>query len=322
MSNIQNQIKLWWSVIRPKTLFASLCPVVAGILLCSTANTACSTLSSQIDTCNTQHIAYYILCAILLICSVSLQVLSNLINDYYDYKKGADKKGRIGFKRALAEGLVSEKQMLKAIKITLAIALLTGLFLVIKGGLPILLIGITAILFAWLYTATHFSLSYLGIADIFCFLYYGIFAVAGTFYLCSIEHGEWRISNTENTAYDVLHTTSIWCVGAVCGLISMTVLMINNLRDTDDDRIAGKKTLPVRFGKKTCEYMLLIYSLLMLILTFTAFGLSFTNLIFIPAFMLYQQVASAQGKEYNKCLFKAGKLNLFFVLLLALEVFL
>ena len=308
MSKILNQIKLWWSIIRPKTLFASICPVIAGVFL-------------SVDK-HMLHTTYYILIATLLLCAVSLQVLSNLINDYYDYKKGTDKKGRVGFKRALAEGVVLIDQMRKAIYITLAIALLSGLFLVIKGGLPILLIGVTAIIFAWLYTATRFSLSYLGIADIFCFLYYGIFAVAGTYYLYSMENVVWSISNIGNTTYYILHTTSIWCVGAVCGLISMTVLMINNLRDIEDDMVAGKKTLPVRFGKKTGEYMLLIYSLLMLVLTFAAFGLSFTNLIFIPAFMLYQEVATAQGEQYNKCLFKAGKLNLFFVILLALEVFL
>ncbi|MBO6118418.1 MAG: 1,4-dihydroxy-2-naphthoate octaprenyltransferase [Bacteroidales bacterium] len=308
-------IKLWWSIIRPKTLFASVCPVIAGILLCHAEKKACG-ISSMSCT------AYFILCAILLLCSVSLQVLSNLINDYYDYKKGTDKKGRIGFKRALAEGTVSINQMRNAIYITLAIALLTGLVLIIKGGLPILLIGITAILFAWLYTATRFSLSYLGIADIFCFLYYGIFAVAGTVYLLIDGGSNWNMSNMLHTTHYILHTTSIWCVGAVCGLISMTVLMINNIRDIDDDRNAGKKTLPVRLGKKTCEYILLIYSLLMLASTFAVFGLSFTNLIFIPAFMLYQEVVSAQGDAYNKCLFKAGKLNLFFTVLLCLEVLL
>ncbi|MBR1626283.1 MAG: 1,4-dihydroxy-2-naphthoate octaprenyltransferase [Bacteroidales bacterium] len=302
-----NHIKLWWNIIRPKTLFASACPVVAGVLL----------------SCNlfTQYCTISITCCITLLCALGLQILSNLINDYYDYKKGSDRKGRIGFKRALAEGEVSIEQMKKAVYITLIIVAISGLFLVIKGGLPVLFIGVSAVLFAWLYTATRFSLSYLGIADIFCFLYYGIFAVFGTVYLCGTGN---TICNTENTLHSLqttLHASSVWLTGAVCGLISMTVLMINNLRDIEDDKLVQKKTLPVRFGKTTCEYIVLLYAIAMLVCTFVAFGLSLTNIIFIPAFMLYQEICAAKGKQYNTCLFKAGLLNIFFVILLALEVF-
>jgi 1,4-dihydroxy-2-naphthoate polyprenyltransferase len=289
-----SEIKKWWNIIRPKTLFASLCPVLTALFL--------SLNQTRFEG------GTILIFVIVLLCALSLQILSNLINDYYDYKKGADKKGRVGFKRALAEGVIRVDQVRRAIYLTLATSILLGIVLICFGGIPILLIGVSAIIFAWLYTATNHSLSYLGIADVFCFLYYGIFAVCGTYYLL--------------TDMPLFSSKSVVCVGAICGLISMMVLMINNLRDIEDDRQVGKKTLPVRFGKRFGEYAILLYSLLMLVLSFLAFGLSLINIIFIPAYMLYQEIATASGDQYNKCLFKAGLLNLFFVFLLLLEVLL
>lgn len=293
-SLILKSIKKWWDIIRPKTLFASICPVIAGLLFALKQSSNYSEI--------------FLRFIIILTCAVSLQVLSNLINDYYDYKKGADKKGRNGFKRALAEGCVTINEIKKSIYTTLAISICSGAILSFYGGWPILLIGITAILFAWLYTATNYSLSYLGIADIFCLLYYGILAVLGSHYLL--------------TDKDLFSDITVLYVGMICGLISMIVLMINNIRDIDDDKSANKKTFPVRFGKKIGETMILIYSLIILTLSFLAFGLSFTNIIFIPTFMLYHEVSSAQGQQYNKLLFKAGLLNVFFILLLLLEIML
>ncbi|MCQ2370206.1 MAG: UbiA family prenyltransferase, partial [Paludibacteraceae bacterium] len=113
-----SKILIWLKIIRPQTLFASICPVLVGLII-----TPYITTSYAIVT---------------LLCAVSLQVLSNLINDYYDYVRGSDKKGRIGFSRALAEGIVSKKQMLSACVITLCISILTGLYLIMRGGLPIL----------------------------------------------------------------------------------------------------------------------------------------------------------------------------------------
>ncbi len=299
-------LRLWWRIIRPKTLFASICPVIAaGLLLFE---------NKDVEYIGVATVIVFI---VTLLSALSLQVLSNLINDYYDFKKGSDKKGRVGFKRALAEGLVTPLQMKKAIYITLGVAVLTGALLVVVGGLPIVLIGISAIVFAWLYTATSHSLSYLGIADVFCFLYYGVFAVLGAKYLvdCTMmTDTSWLWHNTASVNKSTL------CVGAICGMISMMVLMINNLRDIEDDKAVNKKTIPVRFGKKFGESLLLMYSIFVLSLSFYAFGLSFTNLLFIPFFVIYQKITVAQGDTYNQLLFKSGQLNLLFVLLLALEI--
>ena len=118
------------------------------------------------------------------------------------------------------------------------IALILGAVLCYIGGWVIVVIGITAILFAWLYTATPYSLSYLGIADVFVFLYYGVIATWGTV---------WLLFKAAGQELDFGETMPVYA-GAVCGLISMCVLFINNIRDMDDDRLVGKRTIPVRFG--------------------------------------------------------------------------
>ncbi len=277
---------LWFRIVRPQTLFASLVPVLVGII--AVKNSGTETVAS-----------WPVLTAILTgVCAVGLQILSNLINDWYDFVRGTDKAGRAGFKRALAEGEVSGRQMLIAICIDLAVVLSTGLYLVFVGRWAILLIGLTALLFAWLYTATSHSLSYLGIADIFVFLYYGVIASAGTAYLLTKQF-----------------VPQAFFAGAVCGLISMGVLMINNLRDIEDDRTVGKRTLPVRFGKRAAEVVMLVEELLMPVFAYLAFGFSPSMFIVIPVLVLYAAVLRAQGSQYNKCLLATGLMNVLYLVL-------
>ena len=281
------KILLWLRIIRPQTLFASLVPVLVGLIIAPGSQPS-GTFELNALTA-----------VITVICALSLQILSNLINDYYDFIRGSDKAGRAGFKRALAEGEVSVEQMRRACFITLAVALITGLYLVIEGGWPILLAGVTAIIFAWLYTATSHSLSYLGIADIFVFLYYGVIASCGTTYL-----------QTHTFCLTSFHA------GAVCGLISMCVLMINNLRDIESDRAAGKRTLPVRLGKHGAEAVMAVEVLLMPLFAYLAFGISIPMLIGPAAIILFAAVLKAKGAQYNKCLLCTGLMNVLYYILI------
>ncbi|MBQ0056118.1 MAG: 1,4-dihydroxy-2-naphthoate octaprenyltransferase [Bacteroidales bacterium] len=283
------QIFLWLRIIRPQTLPASLCPVLVALMMTS---------SGDID--GTRNLV----AAITIVCALSLQILSNLINDYYDFRRGADTQGRKGFRRALAEGEVSERQMKAACLITLGVCVLCGLYLVTVGGLVILSIGVSAILFAWLYTATDYSLSYLGIADIFVFLYYGVIASSGTYYL--IEHS---------------FTWPVFFAGGVCGLISMCVLLINNLRDMDDDRRVGKRTLPVRFGRIAGLALMCAVVLLLPVSAYLAFGLSLPMAVIIPGICLFIAVCRIKGKTLNKCLLAAGLTNVFYTLLVMFSIF-
>lgn len=274
-------IILWFKIIRPHTLFASFCPVLVGLMA--------------------EGVSSWGVAAVTLLCALSLQILSNLINDYYDFRRGADKAGRVGPSRPLAEGKVTEVQMLRAVFVTLVLCLVSGLYLVFRGGWPILLIGLASLLFAWLYTATRFALSYLGIADVFVFLFYGVVASAGTAYL-----------QMRGFSWTAFHA------GAVCGLISMCLLIINNLRDIDDDRAAGKRTFPVRFGKRAGEIGMLVVVLLMPLFAWLAFGLDWPMLVVFPALALFVAVLRAEGSQYNRLMLGAGFVNLVYTALCAL----
>lgn len=288
---------LWLKIIRPQTLFASLCPVIVALVMSMAHNAQCTMHSWMVAICTA-------------LCALGLQILSNLINDYYDFVRGLDQKGRVGFKRALAEGLVTVQQIRLACIITLIICIGLGLYLVLQGGWVILGIGLTAILFAWLYTATNHSLSYLGIADIFVFLYYGIIAGFGTMWL---QDPVWNPSS--------LYTRVIAATG-VNGLISMCVLITNNLRDIDSDRQAGKRTFPVRFGKRAGELGMLVIVLLMPVLAWIGFRHWLPLFVVFPALALYVKLTRAQGREYNKCLLYAGLINVWYTILVIITVLL
>jgi len=287
------RLLLWLRIIRPQTLFASLCPVLVGLMVTHQFVGRVEPLTAFVTAS----------------CALALQILSNLINDYYDFKRGTDKKGRVGFKRALAEGTVTENEMRTACYFFLAASLVLGAVLCYIGGWVIMAIGITAILFAWLYTATPYSLSYLGIADIFVFLYYGVIASWGTVWLQYKQVGQ---------AFEWSLLTPVYA-GAVCGLISMCVLAINNIRDVEDDRMVGKRTIPVRVGKWAALALLAVIVLLMPLFAALAFGLSWAIAVIIPACFLYYKVLKAEGTQYNKCLLMAGIVNLIYVCLVWLS---
>ncbi len=278
----------WFKIIRPQTLFAALCPVVAGLLIAADERSLNG-----------------IIAAFTIFSALSLQVFCNLINDYYDFVKGADKAGRHGNARALAEGTVGLKEIRMAIFITLAFVLLSGAFLIFKGGLPIIIIGVSSIFFAYLYTATSHSLAYLGIADLFVLVYFGLLAVGGTVYL-----------QTGNFSTQSLLT------GAVCGSISTCVLIVNNIRDRADDKAVNKKTFVVRFGLKAGYGEMLFFILLALTCTLYCYSLSWNSLIILPLATLFIMTLKAKGSQYNRCLLFAGLNNLIFVILTAITLLL
>lgn len=299
------KVLLWVRICRPQTLFASLVPVLIALL--------CVSRCSLIDG---------LVAAVTLVCALSLQILSNLINDYYDYIRGTDKAGRAGFKRALAEGEVTKKSMRNACIIAAGVACVLGAYLIFIGELPIIIIGLSALLFAWLYTATSHSLSYLGIADIFVFLYYGVVASCGTAYLQYSALAKYATCYAGPSIMESFYQGGIdsplmqtFFAGGVCGLISMCVLMINNLRDMEGDRLVGKKTLPVRFGKRVGEGLMLVYVILMPVFAYLAFGYTLAMFIVVPAFALWYNVLRAKGAAYNKCLLMTGLLNVLYYIL-------
>ncbi|MCK5000303.1 MAG: 1,4-dihydroxy-2-naphthoate polyprenyltransferase [Anaerohalosphaera sp.] len=211
----QDELKIWIESARPKTLFAALAPVMIGAALAYADG------------------GVHVVSLILIVVSATLiQIGTNLANDYYDFMKGADTADRRGPTRATQAGLVSPVAMRNAFLATFGLAVFVGFFLVLRGGVPILVIGSVSVVCGILYTAGPYPLSYIGIADFFVLVFFGPVAVGGTYYL---QRG------TINPV--------VIAAGLAPGLVSVAILTVNNFRDYETDKTANKKTLVVRFGR-------------------------------------------------------------------------
>ncbi len=165
--------------------------------------------------------------------AVLIQIGTNFSNDYVDFLKGADTDARKGPMRATQAGLVAPETMKRATILAFGLAFAVGLYLVWRGGWPVLAIGIASIAAGIAYTAGRHALAYLGLGDVFVLLFFGPVAVGGTYYV------------------QTLTITPVALVaGLGPGLLSAALLVVNNLRDVDEDRAADKRTLIVRFGTR------------------------------------------------------------------------
>jgi 1,4-dihydroxy-2-naphthoate octaprenyltransferase len=201
-----------------------------------------------------------------LLCALLIQIGTNFANDYYDHIKGADTDERVGFTRASASGLIPADTMWWATALTMGLAFLVGMYLVWHAGWQILVLGILSLIFGYLYTGGPFPLGYNGLGDLFVFLFFGFGAVMGTFYVNALY---WSAS-------------SFWASLAM-GALCTNILVINNLRDVDQDRKVGKRTLGVLFGEQTLK----VEYVLMLLLAFAIpphfyVQLDFSGWVFLP----------------------------------------
>ena len=245
--------KHWLSAARPKTLAAAIVPVLVG------ASIAWYHQLFRADTT-----------AVALFCAFAIQIGTNFANDYFDFVKGADTDDRLGFERATASGLIKPETMKLATICTMLTAFIAGLYLVWVGGWIVLVIGIASLLFGVLYTGGPYPLGYNGLGDIFVFIFFGFVAVMGTYYVNALQ---WT-------------TLSAWAsvpVGALC----VNILVVNNLRDIGQDRIANKRTLGVLFGEQALrlEYISMLgLSFLSLVILFFAYPVTYW--IFLPLLSL------------------------------------
>jgi len=209
------RFQAWVLAARPKTLPAAIAPVLVGSAVAASDG------------------GFSLLPALLaLLCALLIQIGTNLANDYYDFVKGADTEQRIGPVRVVQSGLIPAATVRSAMIFVFVLTFLLGLYLVIIGGWPILAIGLASILFAILYTAGPFPLAYHGLGELFVFLFFGIIAVTGTYYVQALS-------------WSSLALTAAVPIGA----ISTAILVVNNYRDIDSDRLSGKRTLAVRMGR-------------------------------------------------------------------------
>jgi 1,4-dihydroxy-2-naphthoate octaprenyltransferase len=231
-------LKNWLIAIRPKTLTAIVVPVFLGGLY--------SYPKYKINLFSWTTILCF---------GINIQILTNLVNDLFDYRKGSDTKARIGPIRVTQAGLISQKKICIAIIFLTIISLILGLYLIKLGGINLIYLVLASIIFAFAYTAGPFPLAYLGLGEIFVFIFFGPIACGFTFYLLNEKY-----------------LIDTFILGMAPGLISSAILVANNIRDHVEDKNSKKKTLVVRFGPNfgKSEYciFLVLASLIPIILAF------------------------------------------------------
>ena len=296
MENVKtNSIKAWILAARPKTLAAAATPVLLGCALAYTAGTF-------------QWIPA-ILCFLF---AFSMQIDANFINDYYDYLKGSDREDRLGPERACAQGWITLSAMKKGMIFITLLSCFWGLLLLRYCGLEMIPVGLLCVLFAFLYTAGPYPLAYHGWGDVLVIVFFGFVPVGCTYY---------------TMAHDWTWNVTIAC--AACGLVSDLLLMLNNYRDREQDKISGKRTLIVRFGEKAGRYAYLALGILAVgLCAFYAFnGYLMASLLPVLFLILHfttwrEMVRIYQGKALNIVLGKTARNIVVFGLLLSIGLIL
>lgn len=276
-----NSVKAWLLATRPKTLSAAAVPVMIGTAF------AWRNTSEQFN---------WIPAILCLLFAWIMQIDSNLVNDYFDFKKGNDDETRLGPKRACSEGWITSDAMVWGILITTLLGCMTGIPLILYGGLEMVMVGIACIVFCFLYTTLF---SYHGLGDILVLLFFGIIPVCCTYYVCMPLHQQ-------------IPTGEVIASSIACGLAIDALLIVNNYRDIDNDRSNGKITLAVRLGesktRRLYESIGYIAAGIMIILVF--FDLYQIDK-FIPTYAIYliYIILHRQSYQEMKRINKGAKLN-------------
>jgi 1,4-dihydroxy-2-naphthoate octaprenyltransferase len=209
-------VRIWLMAARPRTLPAAIAPVLVGTALAMTVADL--------------RVGGFVAA---LLGAVFIQVGTNLSNDYSDARRGADTEERLGPVRVTAGGLVPPKRVLVATYVTFGLAVTCGAYLVYLAGPILLAIGAASILAGVLYTGGPRPYGYEGLGELFVFLFFGVVAVTGSYYV-----------QTEEVSWEA------FALAVPVGLLASAILVVNNVRDLETDRRAGKRTLAVRLGRQ------------------------------------------------------------------------
>jgi 1,4-dihydroxy-2-naphthoate octaprenyltransferase len=280
--------KAWVAAARPKTLTASISPVLV----------ACG-LTHRMG-------AFKLIPAILcLLVALFAQIASNFANDYFDFKKGADTSERLGQPRAVASGWITPRSMLVATLITLALACLCGCGLLFYSDWRLIFVGITVAIGVLAYSAGPYPLAYNGLGDVCVLLFYGIIPLCFTYYV--------QVGTFSLTAF---------LLSLATGFLSINILLVNNYRDYEQDKTAGKRTSIVIFGLKFGKIFYLVNAILAVILAYPTYlyrntGIGFMFLFFLLLELFtWQDLSRLRGKELNRTLEMTARNVLLFALLL------
>jgi 1,4-dihydroxy-2-naphthoate octaprenyltransferase len=283
--------KIWLLAARPKTLPAAAVPVIVG---------TGAAIGDRV---------FNLLPALAaLIGALLIQIGTNFANDVFDHKKGADTAERLGPLRVTSAGLISSRAMFAGMWLVFGLAMLVGIYLVIVGGLPIVIIGLCSILAGIAYTGGPFPLGYNGLGDIFVFIFFGLVAVCGTYYVQALTL-----------------SATVWWAAVPVGLLATAIIVVNNLRDVKTDKTVGKKTLAVRLGVTAtrAEYIGLV--VLSYVVPVLMWSLGVTNAWVLLAFgslplvfPLVKIIMTVEGRPLNKALGGTARLELVFGILFAI----
>ncbi len=286
-----SSFKIWMLAIRPKTLPAAMGPVVVGTALA---------LGDGVFNFGPAVAA--------LAAALLLQIGSNLANDVFDFIKGTDTKERTGPMRVTQAGLLTPLQVMAGMWVVFALAFLIGTYLIWAGGWPILVIGILSIVAAIAYTGGPFPLGYHGFGEILVFIFFGPVAVCGTYYVQALE----------------LSTVVCWA-SLPMGFLISALLVVNNFRDLETDKTAGKRTVAVRLGPfgAQMEYYLLLIASMAVPLVMYLYGqtsawilVSWLSLPLVPP--LVRDIRTKRGVPLNATLAGTARLGLVFSILFSI----
>lgn len=276
-----NSVKAWLLATRSKTLSAAAVPVMIGTAF------AWRNTSEQFN---------WIPAILCLLFAWIMQIDSNLVNDYFDFKKGNDDETRLGPKRACSEGWITSGAMVWGILITTLLGCMTGIPLILYGGLEMVMVGIACVVFCFLYTTLF---SYHGLGDILVLLFFGIIPVCCTYYVCMPLHQQ-------------IPTGEVIASSIACGLAIDALLIVNNYRDIDNDRSNGKITLAVRLGESKTRrlYESIGYTAAGIMIILVFFDLYQTDKL-IPTYAIYliYIILHRQSYQEMKRINKGAKLN-------------
>jgi 1,4-dihydroxy-2-naphthoate octaprenyltransferase len=289
-------VRIWVMAARPKTLPLGVAPVLVGTALAGYL-----------------HIFHPLRFVAALLGAMFIQIGANLSNDYSDAHRGADTEDRLGPVRVTAGGLVPPRQVLIATYVTFGLAVLCGVYLIAVAGWQLLLIGVASIIAGVLYTGGPRPYGYEGLGEVFVFLFFGIAAVAGS-YFAQVKDFSWESL----------------VLSAPIGLIAAAVLVVNNTRDIDTDRRANKRTLAVRLGRERSRRMyvamvLIAYPIALIPWVFgplTAWLLLPFLTLPLAAGVIKIVTTHSDGPSLNRALAKTGQLQLFFCVLLSIGLLL
>jgi len=283
--------RLWWLAVRPRTLTLAAAPVIAGTALAWSQ-------TGRVDPGP---------CLGALVGAVLIQAGANLHNDAVDALRGGDLPARQGPARVTARGWVPARRVIAAAQICLALAGVVGVYLIACGGLPILALGIASLVGGWCYSGGPRPISYTPYGELFVVAFFGVGAVCGSYYL-----------QTDTVSLPAL------TVGVAIGLFAAAVLMVNNYRDVEADRLAGRNTLAIRAGLYASRVLYGLFLLVPFVLLAGPTGPAggWGTLLALPLALrlIGRFTTEPRGPAFNPILAKTARLQLVVAVLLAVGI--